>query len=342
MRENYTAWKINIEDFYNLKNEIARIRFIVNFAVLAPSSHNSQPWRFKLKDQSISIFIDKERSLLIGDSENKLLAISLGAVIKNIEIAANYYKYKTAINYSEKLNSSSPVATITFEKYDKPEHKDVKHLIFSIPKRKSVRSPYKNKMPSDQFIKKLESLSSANTRLCLIAESEIKNKIADIAIDSGIEMMRSGLFRNELSEFVKNNLTHSYIGMPAFGMNIPTIASFFVPKIIRYFNMNRLNQKKDEDLLKKHTPILAVITTRNNSLKELLNVGQLYEYTALYAEQFGIYTAIWAAPILVENSNKKLKEVLNTSFFPQLLFRIGYTDKIPPHSPRLRSNRVIF
>jgi len=40
MKSNFKAWDIKIEDFFNLKTSDKKLRFLLNFAVLAPSSHN--------------------------------------------------------------------------------------------------------------------------------------------------------------------------------------------------------------------------------------------------------------------------------------------------------------
>ncbi len=39
MKSNFKAWDIKIEDFFNLKTSDEKLRFLLNFAVLAPANY---------------------------------------------------------------------------------------------------------------------------------------------------------------------------------------------------------------------------------------------------------------------------------------------------------------
>lgn len=41
--------KINISDFPEKGSLEFQIKFVLNYAILAPSTHNSQPWLFKIE-----------------------------------------------------------------------------------------------------------------------------------------------------------------------------------------------------------------------------------------------------------------------------------------------------
>lgn len=72
MKSNFKAWDVKIEDFFNLKTSNEKLRFLLNFAVLAPSSHNSQPWRFEVGEGMIKIFPDLSRRLPESDKKTVL------------------------------------------------------------------------------------------------------------------------------------------------------------------------------------------------------------------------------------------------------------------------------
>ena len=55
-----------------------KLTFLLNYAVLAPSSHNSQPWKFNVSGDEISLFADKTRWLKVADADQRELHISLG------------------------------------------------------------------------------------------------------------------------------------------------------------------------------------------------------------------------------------------------------------------------
>lgn len=67
---------------------------IIEYAIKAPSGHNTQPWKFKLMDNSIEIHPDFDCSLPVVDSNHRELYISLGCAAENLCLAANESGYK--------------------------------------------------------------------------------------------------------------------------------------------------------------------------------------------------------------------------------------------------------
>ncbi|MFN7211793.1 MAG: nitroreductase family protein, partial [Lysobacteraceae bacterium] len=52
------------------------LRDLVALAVYAPSSHNTQPWRFRLAPASIDLLADRTRALPVNDPFDRELVIS--------------------------------------------------------------------------------------------------------------------------------------------------------------------------------------------------------------------------------------------------------------------------
>lgn len=49
------AWKIKEENFPEMGEIEEKMRFLLNYAILAPSSHNTQPWKFSIKGNNIGV-----------------------------------------------------------------------------------------------------------------------------------------------------------------------------------------------------------------------------------------------------------------------------------------------
>jgi nitroreductase len=77
----------------------SQFKEIINFATLAPSGHNTQPWKFSIKNKSILIYPDYSRRLPVVDPDDHALFISLGCALENLIIAANHMGYGSKVEY---------------------------------------------------------------------------------------------------------------------------------------------------------------------------------------------------------------------------------------------------
>lgn len=336
MKPNYQAWKIDFKEFDRQANQTEQLRFLLKFAVLAPSSHNSQPWKFQITGSKISILPDFDRALPHSDQNHRQLFISLGCALENLLVAADYYGFETSWAYQE-TNHAIEVSLKKVRAHTGNES----HLVFAIPKRHTNRNKYLEKLPDESFLEKLKSYSTLNSQISFIKNKETKNKIAEIVSEALITVMDDKLFRKELSEYLKPNITNSSIGMPASGFGIPTPVSFIAPTLIRYVNMNKLSRKQDMALLKEHSPVFGIISTSEDNIKSWIEAGELYQKIALSAEQEGLKTAPMAAAIQIGDFYKTLQRTLDITQRPQVFFRMGYSNTISAHTPRLGVTKVL-
>ncbi|MEU4159266.1 hypothetical protein [Actinoplanes sp. NPDC026670] len=59
----------------------------VQTATLAPSLHNSQPWRFRITGGTVEVFADRSRQLDVLDPAGRELLISVGAAVFTLRLA---------------------------------------------------------------------------------------------------------------------------------------------------------------------------------------------------------------------------------------------------------------
>jgi hypothetical protein len=68
-------------------------RFLLNYALLAPSGHNTQPWRFTVHDDVVEMYADRTRHLPVVDPQDRALIISCGAAVFHLRLALWHYGY---------------------------------------------------------------------------------------------------------------------------------------------------------------------------------------------------------------------------------------------------------
>jgi len=336
-KANYGAWEVNIDDFKKISDEEGKISFLINFAVLAPSSHNSQPWSFATGKDYVKIYKEETRRLPIGDANDRQLFISLGCAIENIITSADYFGYVTRVDYNCGNNC---VAIIHFTPKIASTKSD--HLIFSIPKRLVNRSKYQEKQVDQQFLDFIKNQEDQNLKISVITDKGLINKLADVALSATAESMANPTFRKELSHYVISNTSNKKFGMPGFGIGFPTPISYLAPLMLGMFNMSKMSKKQDEPLLKKFTPYVVVISTKEDEQGDWIAVGRAFQKISLTATSRGISFAVWAAPIQIGEHYKDLQKILSINFRPQMFFRMGYaTQDMGGHSPRFTADEVI-
>jgi len=63
-----------------------RARLLIGRAVRAPSSHNTQPWYFRLSAPAIDLCADRTRALPVSDPDDREMLISCGAALLHLRI----------------------------------------------------------------------------------------------------------------------------------------------------------------------------------------------------------------------------------------------------------------
>lgn len=117
----------------------------IQMAILASNPHNTQPWLFKVNQNSIEIFADRRRHLGSFDPFRREMQIGLGCAIENMTLAAKAHGYDSRVNVVQGTLSKNPahegidkIAVVFFEK-GIAEHSA---LYQAIPQRHTDRNPY--------------------------------------------------------------------------------------------------------------------------------------------------------------------------------------------------------
>jgi len=86
--EVLVPWGVDAGDFPASAADAARLGFLVRYAVLAPSGHNTQPWSFRVGGDRLEVLADRPRGLPVVDPDDRELTVSCGAALGMIEHAA--------------------------------------------------------------------------------------------------------------------------------------------------------------------------------------------------------------------------------------------------------------
>lgn len=332
-----TSWLMKQNEFPHAGSISNKIVFFLRYAVLAPSAHNTQPWRFGVRGNVLSVFRDDNYTLKAGDPTLRQTYLGIGACIENFCISAEHWGYQAQIRFTSFLTSENPVAVIALS-----QKSVTKSTLFSsIVERHTNRGPYDSqKLPSLKKLSREKALGCAQSMI--ISDDDTKRTVADLvgqAMDIGLSM---NAMKEELSHFVHSRARPSKTGMVIESMlktEVKWGSKNLQPRQMIQ-NLSGLEQGQSWREKFRHSPAICCISSKLDGPTAWIDAGRLLQRTLLNAVSLGLSHDICAAPIEIPTIWPALRILTGSSSRPQALFRIGYAldPEMTFHSARRVAN----
>lgn len=344
-----SAWSVSESDFAREATDMAKkMNFLLKYAILAPSSHNTQPWLFKIVgNDTIELYADRSRALPVVDPDDREMIISCGAALYFLRLAANHFGLTEAVELlPDNENNPDLLARTTFKESDnviiQKQAQQNTSLFEAIPKRRSNRSPFENRKLPDDLVLSLKDDARAHRAWLEIVKDDLqKNGLASLISQGDKIQLSDKKFRRELAAWIHPNRSHSRDGMPGYAHGIPDIVSHVGPFLIRTFDIGKGQAAKDMQLA-TGSPVLAVLGTDADEPVDWIHTGQALASIILRARAANVWTSFMDQPIEVPELRTKLREEIGRSQgHPQLLLRMGYGKDVKP-TPRRDVDEVLL
>jgi nitroreductase len=335
-------WNISESHFPFYGNAAEKLAFCVRYAILAPSSHNTQPWHFVIQKNQIELYADRTRRLPVIDPDDRELIISCGAALANLCIAIRHFGYESDVTLGAQPNDANLIATIGLGRERKPTCQE-QILFQTIPRRRTNRSAYENTPISRSLLGELRfACSDQGISLTDFSGREQKLKIARLIGDGDRRQMSDPAFRTELAYWTRSAKVESRDGIPCYAQHLPRVLDFaapFMARLIRTFDMGDFTAARDADLANA-SAVLAVLSTPVDSPADWLAAGIALEHVLLTARASGVWTSFLNQPIEVPELRSALRDLTGCPGTPQVLVRMGYGQESEP-APRCALDEVL-
>jgi nitroreductase len=178
-------WQVSPGDFPGSASRRNKLLFLLNYAVLAPSILNSQPWLFELSHQAIAVYANPSRQLAVVDPMGRQSIISCGAALFNLRVAAQAFGYEIEVSGPSRKSDPALLAKLQLKpSATAPSQLDLQ-LRDAIPSRRTVRSAFEDKPLEDALLRDLADAARKEGADCHFAQApEHKRQVAELVSEA--------------------------------------------------------------------------------------------------------------------------------------------------------------
>jgi hypothetical protein len=301
----------------------AKLLFLLDFTVRAPSSHNSQPWLFRIQGHELDLIADLNRSLPIVDPVNRELIMSCGAALHHLRIAARYFGHTYRVEPFPESEYPDLLARFSLGAACQV---DAPHILLgnAIPKRSTNRFPFSaDPIPEALLDVLAQTGEHEGAWLHVFSDRESRFEIADIVADADRVQWSDKQFRRELASWLISNTTRRRDGIPGYAQGIGDLASEAEAFVVRTFDLGHGRAARDREIA-LHSPVLAVLGTAGDSRQDWLNAGQALSAILLRARVEDVSASFLNQAVEVPSARARLEALTGAKGAPQILLRLGY------------------
>jgi hypothetical protein len=318
---------VKVADFPTSASLRDKFSYLLNYAVLAPSGHNTQPWLFQILDDSVKVIFDKSRVLGFVDPDHRELVISCGAALCNFELAARHFGLQTKISFTPDGGPPDLLASITV-KEGKPPTDTEQALFAAITSRQTNRSPFtQDEVTPLMLADCIAAAASYDIQFNHCDDDHTKSVVAEIVMQGDRWQFAQPWFRSELATWMHSSKKGSRDGMSGSRFGIPDLFTPVLGFIMRTFNIGKQVGRANSEKIRSASPVIALFSSRNDNIEDWLNTGRALEHCLLSLCAAGYTASYLNQAVETKPLRKRLRLVFESLPYPQLMIRIG---KAPP------------
>lgn len=302
-------------------------RGLVHYATLAASSHNTQPWKFKLEQGRVSIFPDLTRRCPIVDPDDHHLFASLGCAAENLLIAARAAGLAGHVVHSP----GSSHLEVRLE----PAAPSRPALLDAVVKRASTRAEYDGTPIATPILDQLARSargSGTDVSMLLLTEPRDKERVAEYVAAGNAAQFGDPRWSDEMKRWIRFSAGEAATtgdGLYGAVLGIPNLPRWLGERAMSVAASATAQSRKDALHIRSSSAI-AVIVTDVDDPPHWVEAGRAYERLALEAAALDLRTAFINQPVEVPSVRSQLASWLGLGERrPDLIVRIGRGPDMP-------------
>jgi nitroreductase len=316
----------------------AALGVLVEQAVLAPSSHNTQPWRFRIESGAIHLYADRTRALPVNDPEDRELTISCGCALMNLRVAAARERLATQVRLLPAGTGEDLLASLQFEPLPAGAEAPPEDALFpGIALRRTHRHDFESTPLAPQALTSMIAEAGKEVASLLFVRAEpAHSRLAELVAEGDALQWNDPSWRRELAMWLHPSRSGD-------GLVVPGLLARPAQAIVRTINLGSGIAAHDRRAV-HGSSLLAVLHTTGDTLRDWLAAGQALQRVLLAGAILGIQVGYVNQPCQLPSLRERLRALLDITAWPQVMLRVGLPSRgeLPPRTPRRRLEDVLL
>ncbi|MFN0314646.1 MAG: Acg family FMN-binding oxidoreductase [Burkholderiales bacterium] len=301
-------------------------RELVRYAILAPSSHNTQCWKFKLESERISILPDLSRRCPVVDPDDHHLFVSLGCAAENLVQAAAANGLNGDASFDESGEGSVRIGL-------RPAPSVRSTLFEAIPQRQCTRAEFDAKPLSLEDLKLLEQAGTGTgVRVVFFTNKPSMEGVLEYVLRGNSAQFNDKPFLAELKKWIRfgeSEAVERGDGLFSRSSGNPSLPRWLGSLMFDFFVSGKTENNKTAKQVRSSAGI-AVFVSEVNDKAHWIEAGRCYERFALQATALGIRNAFLNQPVEVSSLRPQFASYLGIGQQrPDLVVRFGRGPAMP-------------
>ena len=337
------VWEQDEQRFPTQGPEAEKFAFLLNYAILAPSRLNAQPWLFRIAAGAVELHADRRRALPTGDPDDRAMTIGCGAVLLNLRVTMRAFGFNDVVETLPDCANGDLLARVRLGPPREPGVYE-RAVFRAITERASHRQPFEERsVPAMMVASLLAAAEEHDARLHVVENKHARHAVADLVAQSGIELFGDKSYRRELAAWIHPSHSASGDGIPERAHGLGKLldpGASVLDFVLHGGEFARRVAERDRKLV-QDAPVLALIETEDDTPAAWLAAGQALENVLLCVCAQGLSAGIISEPIEAPGLRAKLRDVAGCKGVPQLLLRVGFHNETF-HTPRRPVSEVLL
>ena len=306
--------------------DAAALRELVRYATLAPSSHNTQCWKFRLGERRVSILPDHGRRCPVVDPDDHHLFVSLGCAAENLVHAGLAMGLRAEPVFVSGADEALHIAL-------EPAAAQRTPLFEAIPRRQSTRAEFDARPLALDALKLLEAAGTGTgVRVLLFTDSRAMEEVLGFVIEGNSAQMRDPAFVRELKQWIRFNAgeaASSGDGLFSGASGNPSLPGWLGRLLFdAVFSEQAENDKYARQV--RSAAGIAVFVSERDDRAHWIEAGRCFQRFALQATALGVRSAHLNQPVELASLRPAFGAFLGIAGGrPDLVIRFGRGPAMP-------------